>query len=294
MALLILYKHVVKLPTADTPIPPRIAENTKYTPFFDNYIGALDGTHIPLIVEPEKQSPYRNRKGFLSQNVLAACTFDLQFCYVFPRWEGSANDQRVLQDAFDRGGLVIPNNRYFLADAGYVNRGTILTPYRNVKYHLKEQYSAKDTPQTKEELFNLRHSSLRNEIERIFGVLKKRFLFLKTAHQYSLWKQSRLVLVLCALHNFIRQQRIEDDIFDLAADEVELEVDDEQTNPLAVEVEIGAIVMNAFQNSIVKEMFQAYKKWKEDSRAKALNQKLLQKVVVIITKCCTSIKRIRC
>jgi hypothetical protein len=51
---------------------------------------------------------------------------------------------------------------------------------------------------------------------------------------------------LCALHNFIRQQRIEDDIFDLAADEVELEVDDEQTNPLAVEVEIGAIVMNAF------------------------------------------------
>ena len=246
MALLILYKHVVKLPTADTPIPPRIAENTKYTLFFDNYIGALDGTHIPLIVEPEKQSPYRNRKGFLSQNVLAACTFDLQFCYVFPGWEGSANDQRVLQDAFDRGGLVIPNNRYFLADAGYVNRGTILTPYRNVKYHLKEQYGAKDTPQTKEELFNLRHSSLRNEIERIFGVLKKRFPFLKTAHQYSLWKQSRLVLVLCTLHNFIRQQRIEDDIFDLAADEVELEVDDEQTNPLAVEVEIGAIVMNAF------------------------------------------------
>ena len=182
MALLILYKHVVKLPTADTPIPPRIAENTKYTPFFDNCIGALDGTHIPIMVEPEKQSPYRNRKGFLSQNVLAACTFDLQFCYVFPGWEGSANDQRVLQDAFDRGGLVIPNNRYFLADAGYVNRGTILTPYRNVKYHLKEQYGAKDTPQTKEELFNLRHSSLRNEIERIFGVLKKRFLFLKTAH----------------------------------------------------------------------------------------------------------------
>jgi hypothetical protein len=77
MALLILYKHVVKLPTADTPIPPRIAENTKYTLFFDNYIGALDGTYIPLIVELEKQSLYRNRKGFLSQNVLAACTFDL-------------------------------------------------------------------------------------------------------------------------------------------------------------------------------------------------------------------------
>jgi hypothetical protein len=77
MALLILYKHIVKLPTADTPIPLQIAENTKYTLFFDNCISALDGTHIPLMVELEKQSLYRNRKGFLSQNVLAACTFNL-------------------------------------------------------------------------------------------------------------------------------------------------------------------------------------------------------------------------
>ena len=66
MALLILYKHVVKLPIADMPIPPRIAENTKYTLFFDNCISVLDGTHIPLMVELEKQSLYWNCKGFLS------------------------------------------------------------------------------------------------------------------------------------------------------------------------------------------------------------------------------------
>jgi hypothetical protein len=58
MALLILYKHVVKLPIADMPIPPQIAKNIKYTLFFNNYISALDGTHIPLIVELEKQLPY--------------------------------------------------------------------------------------------------------------------------------------------------------------------------------------------------------------------------------------------
>jgi hypothetical protein len=77
MALLILYKHVVKLPIADMPIPPQIAKNIKYTLFFNNYISALDGTHIPLIIELEKQSPYQNHKGFLSQNVLVAYTFDL-------------------------------------------------------------------------------------------------------------------------------------------------------------------------------------------------------------------------
>jgi hypothetical protein len=60
---------------------------------------------------------------------------------------------------------------------------------------------------------------------------------------------------LYALHNFIRQQRIKDNIFNLATDEVKLEVNNKQTNPLAIEVEISAIVINAFQNSITKEMF---------------------------------------
>jgi hypothetical protein len=77
MALLILYKHIVKMSTAETPIPLRITKNTKYTLFFNNYISALDGTHIPLMVGPEKQALYRNHKSFLSQNVLAVYTFDL-------------------------------------------------------------------------------------------------------------------------------------------------------------------------------------------------------------------------
>ena len=34
------------------------------------------------------------------------------------------------------------------------------------------------SPQSKEELFNLRHSSLRNIIERTFGILKNRFQIL--------------------------------------------------------------------------------------------------------------------
>src|SRR6202007_1862249 len=55
----------------------------------------LDGTHIPS----SDQARYRNRKGYLSQNVLAVCNFDMQFVYVLAGWEGSAHDGRVLQDA---------------------------------------------------------------------------------------------------------------------------------------------------------------------------------------------------
>ena len=53
----------------------------------------------------------------------------------------------------------------------------LIAPYRGVHYHLKEN-SARG-PENAEELFNHRHSSLRNVIERTFGVtfgvLKKRF-----------------------------------------------------------------------------------------------------------------------
>ena len=54
-------------------------ENTKFAPYFQNCIGALDGTHIMAIADKEFERAYRNRKGFLSQNVFAACKFDLTF-----------------------------------------------------------------------------------------------------------------------------------------------------------------------------------------------------------------------
>lgn len=57
--------------------------------------------HIPAHVPAKDQSRFRNRKGFLSQNVLAACTFDLQFIFVYPGWEGSAADSRVLRAVLD-------------------------------------------------------------------------------------------------------------------------------------------------------------------------------------------------
>ena len=50
-------------------------------------------------------------------------------------------------------------------------RSGLITPYRGERYHLKE-YS-KRAPQNKQELFNHRRASLRNVIERSFGVLKK-------------------------------------------------------------------------------------------------------------------------
>ena len=59
------------------------------------------------------------------------------------------------------------------------------------------------SPQNKEELFNLRHAQLRNVVERIFGVVKRRFRILTHAPEFSLELQARLPAALSALHNFI-------------------------------------------------------------------------------------------
>ncbi|XP_029124846.1 uncharacterized protein LOC109819160 [Cajanus cajan] len=70
--------------------------------WFEKCVGALDGTHIPVTVSLEDRPKYRNRKGDVSTNVLAACGPDLRFIYVLPGWEGSAGDSRVLRDALRR------------------------------------------------------------------------------------------------------------------------------------------------------------------------------------------------
>ena len=58
---------------------------------------------------PEIQRRFRGRKDGTTQNVLATISFDLKFTYVLARWEGSAHDSRVLNDAFARPrGFSIP------------------------------------------------------------------------------------------------------------------------------------------------------------------------------------------
>jgi len=118
-------------------VPPEISANPKFFPYFKDCIGAIDGTHIPANIPLDQQASFRNRKGFISQNVLAACSFDHLFLYALAGWEGSANDGRVLQDALEKD-FIVPDGKYYLADAGYALAPKFLVPYRGVRYHLKE------------------------------------------------------------------------------------------------------------------------------------------------------------
>ncbi|XP_073136803.1 uncharacterized protein [Henckelia pumila] len=90
-------------------VPEKIRESTRFYPYFKDCIGAIDGTHIPATVFGRDNKSYRNRHGKISQNVLAACNFDLEFIYVLSVWEGFAHDSNVLTDALSRNnGLKVP------------------------------------------------------------------------------------------------------------------------------------------------------------------------------------------
>ena len=77
-----LVSEYIKLPTTSE-IPMAIMSNLKFYNYFNNCIGALDGTHITARVPEANAAAFRNRKGLLSQNILAYYELDnLLFTYI--------------------------------------------------------------------------------------------------------------------------------------------------------------------------------------------------------------------
>ena len=127
----------MKLPS-DSIIPEHIRRNPKLYPFFKDCRGAIDGSHLPVHPPALTRGRWRDRDGNLTQNILAVCDFNMFFVYVLVGWEGSIADSTLYEHAVRRGGLSIGDGLYWLADAGFAGCATLLVPYRNTRYHLRE------------------------------------------------------------------------------------------------------------------------------------------------------------
>ncbi|KAI7956854.1 hypothetical protein MJO28_003949 [Puccinia striiformis f. sp. tritici] len=159
----VLIWKFIALPAHNAGTPDEIKSNPKFSPYFDDCVGSVDGSHIPVHVND--QTAFVNWKGYPSQNVLAICNFNMEFTYVMPGWEGSAHDGRLWDEAWISS-LKIPPGKWLLGDAGFPLSESCLVPYRSTKYHLKDwDVPGGKKPQTYKELFNLRHASARNVIE---------------------------------------------------------------------------------------------------------------------------------
>ncbi|KAH0673599.1 uncharacterized protein [Solanum tuberosum] len=265
-ALKSLSREFLQLPPVSTPL--QILESNRFYPYFEDCVGVIDGMRIPAHVPAKDQSRFRNRKGNLTQNVLAACTLDLQFIFVYPGWEGSATDSRVLRavlDDPDQNFPPIPEGKYYLVDTGYVNMNGFIAPFPGIRYHLPEYRGANLLPRNANELFNHRHASLRNAIQKSFDVLKTRFPILKLAPQYAFHTQRDIVIAACVIHNHIRREDKSDWLFkDIEGRYVE-ELPDLDDNPdphLAFQVQEQSA--SALRDSITAAMWNDFiNKWDE-------------------------------
>jgi hypothetical protein len=121
-------------------------------------------------------------------------------------------------------------------------------------------------PVNYKELFNLRHAELRNVIERIIGVFKKRFKIVREDNYYPMTMQARLIPALCALHNFIRIHDPSDDM-DITQEEIDEMLEDErpsvegnlQTGVTAVETERAS----RWREQIAQSMWVQYRDYND-------------------------------
>ena len=89
-------------------VHPRL-QAPRFAPYFHNCIGAIDGTHVPVVVPASKVLQHVSRKGYTSQNVLAICDFNMRFTFVVAGWPGSVHDMRVFNDAIRKYGDKFPH-----------------------------------------------------------------------------------------------------------------------------------------------------------------------------------------
>ncbi len=131
------YSDFVRQPRSTDSRSPYIFSNPKFNPFFEDAIGAMDGTHFISSGSAEERAIACDRKGLVTQNCLAACDFDHNFTYISTGWEGSVSDSTMYFDSRTTD-LKVQPGKYYLADAGFPLASALLIPYRGVRYHLAE------------------------------------------------------------------------------------------------------------------------------------------------------------
>lgn len=85
----------------------QLAQDDAFLPFA-GAVGAIDGTHVPLLVCRDNSIPHRNRHNETSRNVLTIIGWDEQVMFVDVGWPGSVHDQRVLSEAVRRYPFAFP------------------------------------------------------------------------------------------------------------------------------------------------------------------------------------------
>ncbi|KAK7879837.1 hypothetical protein WMY93_033497 [Mugilogobius chulae] len=167
-------------------------------------VGAVDGSHIPIIAPQEYHTDYFNRKGWHSINLQGVVDGKGLFWHVFAGMPGSMHDARVLRLSslweLASQGMLFPDHTrevsgvmtgyYILGDSAYPLQKWLLKPYSDTGRLTADQ-----------QLYNKKFSRARVVVENAFGRLKGRWRCLLKRNDSDLELVKSMVLACCALHN---------------------------------------------------------------------------------------------
>ncbi|XP_069482196.1 putative nuclease HARBI1 [Ambystoma mexicanum] len=163
-------------------------------------IGAIDCTHVELVVPHANEVVYSNRKQYHSINVQMVCDTNKIITHCCARYPGSTHDSMVLRNS------TIPRymerhagqRLWLLGDASYPLKRWLLTPVRNPQNRHEEDY-------------NRAHTRTRVVIEQTFGLLKARFRCLSRsggALLYGHEKVAKITMACVMLHNMCIRRNV--------------------------------------------------------------------------------------
>lgn len=193
------------------PDPAKFVEMAK---FFESRwrvpqcVGAIDGSHIPIIAPEEYPGDYFNRKGWHSVVLQAVVNGKGQFWDICVGFPGSVHDARVLKQSYvwERlsDGDLLGQNKVNICgcDVGHYLIGDPAYPLQN---WLMKPFSDTGRLSVEQQKYNYRISSARSVVEMSFGRLKGRWRCLMKRNDCKLDLTKKMVLACCVLHNICEE-----------------------------------------------------------------------------------------
>ena len=178
---------------------------------FPGVVGAIDCTHIKL-TNPggEDSQRYINRKGWHSLNCQVVGDANMKITNIVARWPGSVHDSRIFHESILKEKFETQEYEgYLLGDGGYPALPYLLTPLLNPTTQPQRAY-------------NSSHIRTRTTIERLFGIMKRRFPCLSFGLRVKLETSMAVIVAVAILHNIARQlgeAEFDEDQQDLQEDE---------------------------------------------------------------------------
>ena len=135
----------------------------------EGFLGAvekLDGTDIVLKLKPGrifKGDILFNRKKRYALDLCAVCDSSKRFTYILTGWPNSQHDARIFASTFINRNprRYFSPGEYILGDAAYSNTSYLIRPYKSL--YTRDKLNRR---------FNQKLSSVRVDIEHVFGMLK--------------------------------------------------------------------------------------------------------------------------